>query len=52
MDDNDIIQLYWDRNEQAIRITSDKYGHYCKAIARNVSNCFGQCVGIEFHAFR
>ena len=35
MDDNDIIQLYWDRNEQAIRITSDKYGHYCKAIARN-----------------
>ena len=27
MDDNDIIQLYWDRNEQAIRITSDKYGH-------------------------
>lgn len=38
MDDNDIIQLYWDRNEQAIRITSDKYGHYCKAIARNILN--------------
>ena len=38
MDDNDIIQLYWDRNEQAIRITSDKYGHYCKAIAMNILN--------------
>ena len=38
MDDNDIIQLYWDRNDQAIAITSDKYGHYCKAIARNILN--------------
>ncbi|MCI8809259.1 MAG: sigma-70 family RNA polymerase sigma factor [Oscillibacter sp.] len=38
MDDNGIIQLYWDRNEQAITITSDKYGHYCKAIARNILN--------------
>lgn len=38
MDDNGIIQLYWDRNEQAIRATSDKYGHYCKSIARNILN--------------
>ncbi len=38
MDDHDIIQLYWDRNDQAIAITSDKYGHYCKAIARNILN--------------
>lgn len=38
MDDNRIIQLYWDRNEQAIRITSEKYGHYCKSIARNILN--------------
>lgn len=36
MDDDGIIQLYWDRNEQAISITSEKYGHYCKAIARNI----------------
>lgn len=36
MDDNDLIQLYWDRNDQAIKVTSDKYGHYCKAIARNI----------------
>lgn len=38
MDDNGIIRLYWDRNDQAITITSDKYGHYCKAIARNILN--------------
>ncbi|WP_298020110.1 RNA polymerase sigma factor [uncultured Dysosmobacter sp.] len=36
MDDESIIQLYWDRNDQAIRITSEKYGHYCKSIARNI----------------
>ena len=38
MDDNGIIQLYWDRNDQAIRVTSEKYGHYCKAIAKNILN--------------
>ena len=38
MEDREIIQLYWDRNEQAIKATSDQYGHYCKAIARNILN--------------
>lgn len=38
MEDKDIIRLYWDRNDQAIKITSDKYGYYCKAIARNILN--------------
>lgn len=38
MDDEGIIQLYWDRNDQAIRITSEKYGHYCRSIARNILN--------------
>lgn len=38
MDDNGIIQLYWDRNDQAIRATSEKYGHYCKSIAKNILN--------------
>lgn len=38
MDDKDIIQLYWDRNGQAIQATSEKYGHYCKAIAKNILN--------------
>ncbi len=36
MKDNDIIQLYWDRNEQAIPATADKYGNYCASIARNI----------------
>lgn len=36
MDDNAIIRLYWDRNEQAIRATSEKYGRYCKTIAKNI----------------
>lgn len=36
MDDNGIIQMYWDRNDQAISATSEKYGSYCKAIARNI----------------
>lgn len=47
MDDNGIIQLYWDRNDQAIKATSEKYGHYCKAIAKNILNNeedAGECV--------
>lgn len=36
MDDNGIIQLYWDRDDQAIRATSEKYGRYCKSIAKNI----------------
>ncbi len=36
MDDSTIIKLYWDRNEQAIAATQEKYGSYCAAIARNI----------------
>lgn len=36
MDDAAIIQLYWERNEQAIPATADKYGNYCTAIAKNI----------------
>ncbi len=38
MDDTGIIRHYWDRNDQAIKVTSDKYGHYCIAITRNILN--------------
>lgn len=34
MDDAKIVQLYWDRNEQAIPATADKYGRYCTSIAK------------------
>lgn len=35
----DILKLrfqYWDRNEQAIPATSEKYGRYCTSIAQNI----------------
>lgn len=36
IDDNKIIQLYLDRNENAIKATSEKYGKYCNSIAINI----------------
>lgn len=36
MEDQKIIQLYWDRDEQAIVETRDKYGGYCHNIAWNI----------------
>lgn len=36
MDDADIVQLYWDRNEKAISVTAQKYGKYCSFIAMNI----------------
>ena len=36
MDDTQIVQLYWDRDERAISATSDKYGNYCTSIAKNI----------------
>lgn len=39
MDDSHIIELFWHRNEQAIRETQQKYSAYCTAIANNVLLC-------------
>lgn len=36
MNDSQIIKLYWDRDEQAIPVTSQKYGSYCTTIAKNI----------------
>ena len=36
MDDAKIVQLYWDRNEQAIPVTANKYGNYCTSISINI----------------
>lgn len=36
MDDNAIIELYWDRKPEAIPATATKYGAYCSSIARNI----------------
>ena len=36
MDDNEIVDLYWQRDEQAIKETADKYGTYCLKISLNI----------------
>lgn len=38
MDDREIICLFFDRDETALREVSLKYGTYCKTIARNILN--------------
>lgn len=40
MDDNKIIQLYFDRSEEAISQTAVKYGKYCHTIAYNILRSF------------
>ncbi len=39
MEDHDIVTLYWDRSEAAIRETEQKYGKYCYTIAYNILYC-------------
>lgn len=36
MNDIEIVNLYWQRSEQAITETENKYGRYCKIIAYNI----------------
>ncbi len=36
MEDALIIELYWQRNEDAIKETDNKYGAYCFSVANNV----------------
>mgnify|MGYP003293305686 CR=1 FL=1 len=36
MEDNQIVALYWKRDEEAIRATDQKYGPFCHAIAYNI----------------
>ena len=36
MEDSQIVDLYWERNEQAIRAAALKYGGYCYSIAYNI----------------
>ncbi len=38
MDDNAIIELYWQRDEEAVAASHVKYGGYCHAIAYNILN--------------
>ena len=36
MEDNQIIDLYWARSQQAITESETKYGAYCRTVARNI----------------
>lgn len=36
MEDAKIVQLYWDRDQNAIVETANKYGNYCTSIAKNI----------------
>jgi len=36
MDDAKIVQMYFDRDEQAVPATAEKYGNYCTSIAKNI----------------
>ena len=36
MHDDEIVRLFWDRREEALRETQEKYGRYCTAIAMNI----------------
>ncbi len=36
MEDQQIVQLFWDRDEQAIQAAAAKYGKYCTSIAQSI----------------
>lgn len=36
MEDGEIVALYWARDERAIRETDEKYGPFCRGMARNL----------------
>lgn len=36
MEDNKIVELYWNRDENAINETKNKYENYCFSIAKNI----------------
>ena len=36
MEDQEIIELYWRRSERAIACSEEKYGAYCRAVARQI----------------
>lgn len=43
MEDREIIELYWARNEEAITASQDSYGAYCRAIAWRILKVEEDC---------
>ena len=53
MDDSKIVELYWERKEEAIKETALKYGRLCTHIAKNIlSSCEDseECVNDTYFA--
>lgn len=38
MNDEEIVKMFWERDEAALNAASDKYGGYCRRIAFNILN--------------
>lgn len=52
MEDIQIIELYWQRNEQAIAETAKKHGAFCHSIAKNILSIdedAEECVNDTYH---
>ena len=52
MEDSQIIELYWQRNENAISETKQKYGNFCYGIAKNILSIHEdaeECVNDTYH---
>ncbi len=43
MNDEQIVELYWQRDESAIQETCAKYGAYCMTVAENILSCREDC---------
>ena len=53
MDDKQIIELYFERNEQAIKETQNKYGAFCHRIAMNILGIYEdaeECVNDTYYS--
>ena len=46
MEDQQIIELYFQRDERAISETAEKYGGFCTYIAMNILSVKGGCRGV------
>ena len=52
MEDHAIVQLYWDRDQQAIAATDEKYGALCRNLSHNILNSredAEECVNDTWH---
>ena len=53
MEDLQIIEMYFERNEKAIKETDDKYGKLCYRVANNILNSHEdseECVNDTYHS--